>query len=200
MGNSVSKAASKVTGSAKPSRIPAFGQRPIGELVQESRGQKVDPIPKASETKSDAIKRDSADPTFAANLASLGQVKVPGKGQAAFRTDNPMLNILASRQQAEETAEQFGYGSPDNIRNQISARTLSLLLDERKDVKTRQEYDDLCKEYGMDSAVVDSLAKYVNTPSISGIDLPVKDPNETPKKLAIWVEPPFAQQPQLADK
>ncbi|GAA5894666.1 hypothetical protein JCM6882_006651 [Rhodosporidiobolus microsporus] len=199
MGNSASKAASKAK-QAAPTRIPAFGQRPISEQIQEARGQPVEPLPKASESKSDAIRRDAEDPTFAANLASLGQVSVPGKGQAAFRTDNPMLNILASRQQAEEAAEQFGAGSKTNIRNQISARTLSLLLDERKDVKTKEEYVELCREYGMEANVVEGLARYINSPSISGIDLPIKDPNETPKKLAIWVDPPFAKLAQLADK
>ncbi|GAA6023829.1 hypothetical protein JCM10207_005387 [Rhodosporidiobolus poonsookiae] len=196
MGNTASKAASK----AKPSRIPAFGQRPIGEQIQEARGRPAEPTPKFSETKSDAIKRDAQDPTFAANLASLGQVRVPGKGQAAFRTDNAMLNILAERQRAEEAAEQFGYGSRTNIRNQLSARTLANLLDERKEAKTPQELDELAREYGMDPEVVAQVARFVNTPSLSKIELPTTDPNETPKKLAVWVDPPAAAQPQLADK
>ncbi|GAA6029375.1 hypothetical protein JCM8097_003643 [Rhodosporidiobolus ruineniae] len=199
MGNSASKtaqAASKI----KPSRIPAFGQRPIGEQIQETAGGRVDPMPKFSETKSDAIKRDAQDPTFAANLASLGQVKVPGKGQAAFKTDNAMLNILAERQRAEEAAEQYGYGSRTNIRNQLSARTLALLLDERKDATSKQQLDELAREYGMEPEVVEQLARHVNTPSVSSIPLPTTDPNETPKRLAVWVDPKLSDQPQLADK
>ncbi|GAA5848120.1 hypothetical protein JCM8547_004417 [Rhodosporidiobolus lusitaniae] len=200
MGNAASKAASK----AKPSRIPAFSQQPIGEQVQQAQGRgRVEPIPKASETKSDAIKRDAQDPTFAANLASLGQVKVPGKGQGTFKTDNPMLNILAERQRAEQAAEEsYSSRSPNAIRNQLSARTLANLLDERKGCKSQKELDELAREYGMDPKVVDGLAKVINAPSVSGIELPTKDPNEVPKKLAVWVDPVFdsPQPQQLADK
>jgi hypothetical protein len=94
-----------------------------------------------------------------------------------------MLNILAERKRAEEAAEEFGYGSRNNIRNQISAQTLSNLLDDRKDAKTQKELDDLAKDYGMDPAVIAELAKHVNSPSVSKIELPTTDPNETPKKL-----------------
>ncbi|BGP13728.1 hypothetical protein JCM10213_009057 [Rhodosporidiobolus nylandii] len=196
MGNSASKAASK----AKPSRIPAFGQKTIGEQVAESHGRKAPQMPRASESKSEAIRMDAQDPTFAANLAQLGQVKVPGKGTASYRTDNPMLNILAERQRAEAAAEEFGYGSRTNIRNQISARTLSLLLDERKDAKTPQELDDLAREYGMQPETVAQIARFITSPSISPIELPTTDPNETPKKMAIWVDPKVSSQPQLQDQ
>jgi hypothetical protein len=59
MGNSASKAATKI----KPSRVPAFAQRPIGEQIQEAAGKKVTPIPKASESKSDGQFRVSV-PTW----------------------------------------------------------------------------------------------------------------------------------------
>jgi hypothetical protein len=51
MGNSASKVASKV----KPSRMPAFAQRPIGEQIQEAAGKRVTAMPKASESKSDGV-------------------------------------------------------------------------------------------------------------------------------------------------
>ncbi|GAA5979194.1 hypothetical protein JCM11641_008457 [Rhodosporidiobolus odoratus] len=179
--------------------MPAFSQRPIGEQIQQARGQAPEPIPKASEGKSEAIRRDAEDPSFAANLASLGQANVPGKGQAAFRTDNPMLNILAQRQQAEEAAEAHGYGSRTNIRNQLSARTLANLLDERKEAKTQQELEEIAREYGMEPNVVAQIARFVTTPSVSNIELPTTDPNETPKRLAVWVDPKVSAS-QLADK
>ncbi|GAA6050061.1 hypothetical protein JCM3770_001350 [Rhodotorula araucariae] len=192
MGAAASKAKA-----AKPSRIPAFGQRPIAEQVQQARGRpaNAEPVPKASETKSDAILRDAEDPTFARNLASLGQVSVAAKGQpAVFRTDNPMLGILAERQRVEDAAE---VAPSSRIRNQLSAAALANLFDERKQCTSQAQLDDLAREYGMDPALINQLAKHINSPSDSEIPLPSSDPNEPPKRLAKWVEPTLSSQPSL---
>ncbi|BGP37814.1 hypothetical protein JCM10450v2_001746 [Rhodotorula kratochvilovae] len=188
-------AASKAKG-AKPSRIPAFGQRPIGEQVQQARGQPIEPMPKASETKSAAILRDAQDPEFARNLAALGQVPVAGKGQpTVFRTDNPMLGILAERQRSEDAAEA---APSSGIRGQLSAGGLANLFDERKECTSQAQLDELARDYGMDPAVIEQLAKHVNTPSVSEIPLPSSDPNEPPKRLAKWVEPKLSSsQPRI---
>ncbi|GAA6004960.1 uncharacterized protein JCM10292_002576 [Rhodotorula paludigena] len=176
--------------------MPAFGQQPIGQQVQQARGAPPQPMPKASETKSQAILQDSQDPNFARNLAQLGQVAVPGKGQPAFRTDNAMIDILAERQRAEEALEQ---APPSQIRNQLSARGLANLFDDRKLCKSQSELDELAREYGMDPATVEALAKHINTPAVSEIPLPSSDPNEPPKRLAKWVDPlPPSSKPQIA--
>ncbi|GAA5925789.1 hypothetical protein JCM1841_006317 [Sporobolomyces salmonicolor] len=186
MGNSFSKAASK----AKPSRIPAFGQKPIGHQVAERGGRPAEPMPQASETKSEAIMRDAQDPTFARNLAALGQVRVPGKGMPTLRTDNPMLGILEERRRIDDTAAA-GITTP----NLLSARGLSNLFDDRKECRTREELDELATEYGMDPRLVEDLARHINSPSI-GIVLPSSDPNEQERQVAKWVDPPLSS-PEL---
>ncbi|GAA5894554.1 hypothetical protein JCM5296_005128 [Sporobolomyces johnsonii] len=182
MGNSFSKAASKT----KPSRIPASGQKPIAQQVAERGGRPAEPMPKASETKSDAIMRDAQDPTFARNLAALGQVRVPGKGMPTLRTDNPMLGILQERQRVDDAAAA-GISTP----NLLSARGLSNLFDDRKECRTQGELDDLAKEYGMDPKLVEELARHINSPSI-GTVLKSSDPNEQDRHVAKWVDPPLS--------
>jgi len=48
MGAAASKAKS-----ARPTKVPAFAQKPIGQQVAQAQGRPVEPLPKASETKSD---------------------------------------------------------------------------------------------------------------------------------------------------
>ncbi|GAA5904646.1 hypothetical protein JCM8208_004839 [Rhodotorula glutinis] len=192
MGAAASKAKS-----ARPTKVPAFAQKPIGHQVAQAQGRPVEPLPKATDTKSDAVVRDSQDPDLARNLASLGQALVAGKGQPsrAFRTDNPMLGILAERQRADEALE----ASPSSrIENHISAASLFNLLDERKQCTSQGELDELAREYGMDPKVIDQLARHINSPSESEIPLPSSDPNEPPKRLAKWVDPQLPGQPRLS--
>lgn len=91
-----------------------------------------------------------------------------------------MIDILAERQRAEEALEQ---APPSQIRNQLSARGLANLFDDRKLCKSQSELDELAREYGMDPATVEALAKHINTPAVSEIPLPSSDPNEPPKRL-----------------
>ncbi|KAJ8295352.1 hypothetical protein OF846_001593 [Rhodotorula toruloides] len=164
---------------ARPSRMPAFGQKPIGQQVAEARGRPSQPLPQASETKSEAIMQDAQDPSFARNLAALGQVKVPGKGEpTTHRTDNPMLGILAERQRVEEAAEQ-----KVPVRNQLSAGGLLSLFDARKNCTTQEELDKVSREYGMEPAMVEELAKHINSPSMSGITIPGKTPDDAERHL-----------------
>lgn len=197
MGAGASKQAAKATSN----RTAAAAQKP---LPQRASGARPPPPsqaaqqPKASETKSDAIRRESEDPDFARKLAALGQVKVPTPGSAYMpRQDNAMLGILAERQRVEEIAEQT---PPSKVRNLLSAGTLAHLFDERKACKTQAELDELSREFGMDPEIVERLAKHLNSPSISKIALPTKDANDTPKQLAQWVDPPIRapEQPRLS--
>ncbi|GAA5978197.1 hypothetical protein JCM10908_004268 [Rhodotorula pacifica] len=192
--------ASKQVAKATSQRAAAAAQKPLPQRAPEARPPPSSrtAAPRASETKSDAIRRESEDPDFARKLAALGQVKVPTPGSAYVpRQDNAMLGILAERQRVEEIAEQT---PPSKVRNLLSAGTLAHLFDERKACKTQAELDELSREFGMDPEIVERLAKHINSPSISKIALPTKDANDTPKQLAQWVDPPLAapEQPRLS--
>lgn len=95
-----------------------------------------------------------------------------------------MLGILAERRRADEALEA---APSSRIHNHLSAAGLANLFDERKQCTSQAELDALSREYGMDPAVVNQLARHINTPSDSEIALPSSDPNEPPKRL---VRPP----------
>ncbi|GAA5856442.1 hypothetical protein JCM5353_000235, partial [Sporobolomyces roseus] len=103
--------------------------------------------------------------------------------------DNAMLGILQERQRVDD-AVAAGISTP----NQLSA--ISNLLDDRKGAKTREEVDEVAREYGMDPKLIEELARHVNSPSISMV-LPSQDPDEDDRRLAKWVDPPVESQPRL---
>lgn len=51
-------------------------------------------------------------------------------------------------------------------RNRILSSTLSSLLDARKNTSSRTEVERIANQYGVDVAKLESLARFVNTPSI----------------------------------
>ena len=77
-----------------------------------------------------------------------------------------MLGILAERRRADEALEA---APSSRIHNHLSAAGLANLFDERKQCTSQAELDDLSREYGMDPAVVNKLARHINTPSDSEI-------------------------------
>ncbi|KAM0792316.1 hypothetical protein ACM66B_005001 [Microbotryomycetes sp. NB124-2] len=146
-----------------------------------------------SETKNTDIERDGNDPNFMANLNKLGQVQVP-RSQFAPKRDNEMVNILQRRRKTEDELAEATTSSPKHM----SAGHLANLLDERKSKKSSQEIKDLCKEYGVDYDVVESLAQHINTPSISRIPLPtsVDKDDDKDRHLGVWVDPQFDSSPK----
>jgi len=88
-----------------------------------------------------------------------------------------MLGILQERQRVDD-AVAAGISTP----NQLSARSLSNLLDDRKGAKTKEEVDEVAREYGMDPKLIEELARHVNSPSISRV-LPSQDPDEDDRRL-----------------
>ncbi|BGP53851.1 hypothetical protein JCM8202_006046 [Rhodotorula sphaerocarpa] len=186
--------ASKQAANTTSKRATAAAQQPLPHRAPPAAASRPaparEPAPRASETKSDAIRKESEDPDLARNLAALGQVKVPAAGSAYMpRQDNAMLDILAQRKRIDEIAEQTPF---HKVRNQLSAGTLAHLLDERKACKSQAELDEVAKEFGMDSEIVERIARHLNSPSISKIPLPTKDANDTPKQLARWIDPPVS--------
>ncbi|GAA5910939.1 uncharacterized protein JCM6883_000650 [Sporobolomyces salmoneus] len=199
MGNSASKATSAAKQAAtKSTRAAGLNQQPLASSSRSAPSTSAPPppsqrpTPRASETKDESIIAESRDPDLAKNLRMLGQVKVPGKGMAStLHTDNAMLGILQERQRVDD-AVAAGISTP----NQLSARSLSNLLDDRKSAKSKEEADQIAVEYGMDPELVRTLARHVNSPSISMV-LPSSDPDEDDRRLAKWVDPPAEEQPRL---
>lgn len=88
-----------------------------------------------------------------------------------------MLGILQERQRVDDAA-----AAGISTLNQLSARGLSNLFDDRKSAKTTREADEVAVEYGMDPELIRQLAKHVNSPSISMV-LPSSDPDEDDRRL-----------------
>jgi hypothetical protein len=73
-----------------------------------------------------------------------------------------MLEIMRKRSQSEEAAL-----SP--VRNRLPGEALFALLDARKEVKTQQELDQLCRTFNIDLSELEQLRKHVNTPTVEQI-------------------------------
>ncbi|KAK4699954.1 hypothetical protein P7C70_g6301, partial [Phenoliferia sp. Uapishka_3] len=168
--------ASKLKGKPLASTFNAAKQNPIA--MPSARPSKQ---PLASESNPSSVEEDGGfDPSFLKNLDKLGQVAVP-KTPGLFRSDNRMLDILSQRRANEISAE-----TPSLDR--ISAQSLSNLFDECKAVGTREEMEELAKEYGIDLKVVESLGKRFTAPSVAGVRTRKEEVEET--QLARWVDPP----------
>lgn len=107
-------------------------------------------------------------------LQKIGQVQVP-RGKVRYQKSNTMLNILEARgknTEAEEganTAAQLSSGGVNNagaIKNRLNAQSIVSLLDERKECKTRRDIEQLAVSYDVDVAILDQLARFVNSPSV----------------------------------
>ena len=121
-----------------------------------------------------AVRQDGRDPQLLANLQKIGQVQVP-RGKVHFQKSNTMLNILAARssntarEEEANTSAQLSSGGVNNagaIKNRLNVQTVMALLDERKECKTRKEVEQLAIAYGVDMAILDQLARFVNSPSV----------------------------------
>lgn len=121
------------------------------------------------------MRNDGQDHQLLANLQKLGAVQVP-RGKITYQKSNPMLGILAAREKnstiedeantAAQRASQ-GVNNVGLIKNRLNAQTIVALLDERKECKTRREVEQLAIAYDLDIAVLDQLARYVNSASIA---------------------------------
>ncbi|CAK5279614.1 unnamed protein product, partial [Mycena citricolor] len=147
------------------------------------------PVPRtegvASETKTKVIEEDAQDPHFLSKLSQLGQVKVDHNMQTT-RPATVASQMYKTRVQSETDAE-----SPTPIRNRMPAPRLSLLLDQRKSVKTRRDMEFLAARYGLDLDMLDAVAKFVNTPSVQQSDMARSVGAADHKQIlrAVWVEP-----------
>lgn len=72
---------------------------------------------------------------------------------------NSTTRLFESRAKAEAAASEPS-------RNRLYAFVLSDLLDRRKAVRSRQDLEKLAKEFNIDVEKLESLARFVNSPSI----------------------------------
>jgi hypothetical protein len=188
MGNSASKSAKSAIKQVTTTsgRVAGMNQQPLNS--HSSSSSRSTPPPRVSETKDESIMSESRDDDLAKNLQLLGQVSVPGKGIPTSSTsslhENAMLGILQERRRIDESS-----AAGISTLNELSARGLSNLFDDRKSAKSLQEADQLCRDYGMDPRLIQELSKFVNSPSISRV-LPSNDPDEDDRRLAKWVDAP----------
>ncbi|KAF7978092.1 hypothetical protein HWV62_1488 [Athelia sp. TMB] len=181
MGAASSKAARKLP---KRAETPSWaGKRATPAAADVQR-----PVPpQASEFKNEDIQRDAADPQLLSKLSQLGPVRVDHHMQS-YRLDSQAGRMYQSVVQSEAEAD------PSNTtRNRILSATLTELLNERK-MATRKDVETLASNYGIDVAKLDSLARFVNTPSMGeGTRSVIKHGNgeETITHTAVWEEPSY---------
>jgi hypothetical protein len=74
-------------------------------------------------------------------------------------------------------------------RNRLQVPVLASLLDERKALTSRFELDRLAERYNMDGELLERLARYVNTPSVSkeAVRMTMTENNEQVKKMLVGI-------------
>jgi len=183
MGATSSKAARKLP---KRAETPSWAGRTTNPVLTES--QRPDG-PRPSETKNEAIDKDSRDPQFLSNLSRLGPVRVDHHMQS-FRLDGQVNRMHQIRAQSEIEA------TPSHAaRNRILSATLSDLLDKRKKATSLKELERIANKYDMDIAKLESLAQFVNSPTIGeGTTTRTKDANgeQIVTSTAVWAEAPYS--------
>ncbi|KAG6896733.1 hypothetical protein C0992_006450 [Termitomyces sp. T32_za158] len=147
----------------------------------------------ASERKTKEIEKDAHDPHFLANLSRLGPVRVdhmqtiplstPSTTTVARETSQLFKSRLESEHEASSTTP---------VHNRLHAVSLSYLFDERKSARSTQDIERLAKQYGIDASKLESLARYVSSPSVqSGSEKRTveKDGEESLMIQAVWIDP-----------
>ncbi|KAF7363281.1 hypothetical protein MSAN_00983300 [Mycena sanguinolenta] len=140
----------------------------------------------ASETKNNVIEEDSKDPQFLSKLSQLGPVRVDHHMQTV-RTAELTKKMFDSRVQSENEAA----GSVPT-QNRLQASKLTMLLDERKSIRTRRDMEFLAQRFGIDLEKLDAVSKFVSTPSVqanSAVRVTSKDGQEKQIIKAVWIEP-----------
>ncbi|RDX48310.1 hypothetical protein OH76DRAFT_1309723, partial [Lentinus brumalis] len=157
MGSSASKPAARKLARAPPAwagaRTPGFGDQPHSHAR---------PAPQASESKDDAISRDSQDPHFLANLSRLGPVTVDHHMQTIRPAAASAQRLHQTRLRSEDEAR-----SSRPTQNRLVASSLLELLEERKHVSTQKEIAELAKQYSIDLEKLERLARHVNSVSVN---------------------------------
>ncbi|KAF4615263.1 hypothetical protein D9613_002799 [Agrocybe pediades] len=197
MGSSASKAARSYPaarqgvshGSRQPQSAPSSAQnRPV---AAETRSEGAVILHSVSHVESltrlyEAIEKDGADPQFLSNLSSLGPVRVDHHMQTIRPEAQNTARLFESRAKSEASSSS---GLP---KEKVYAFVLSDLLDKRKAVKSSAELGKLCEEYGFEASRLESLARFVSSPSIDKSTIrPAAGKSEEEGFLvtAVWMQP-----------
>ncbi|GBE80729.1 predicted protein [Sparassis crispa] len=182
MGGASSKATRQFPKPKKPLWAGARTPSP-GEAPQSAKPT----LPRASETRNEDIEQDAKDPQFLANLSRLGPVKVDHHMQTFRLGADNTQHVLQTRLQSEAEAR-----SSHPTHNRLLAASLQELLEERKSVTTQAELEKLAKRYNVDVAKLESVAQFVNSPSVlpgSVVRTVSDDGEERITMLATWADP-----------
>jgi hypothetical protein len=86
---------------------------------------------------------------------------------AAFLTPFPPAQEANSTTRLFESRAKAEAAASEPSRNRLYAFVLSDLLDRRKAVRSRQDLEKLAKEFNIDVEKLESLGRFVNSPSIN---------------------------------
>ncbi|KAE8234793.1 hypothetical protein CF326_g178 [Tilletia indica] len=220
-----SPAAPSMTGGSGPASASAAREVPRqSNAAAFQAGQSQGPKPygydkhSASETKTREIMDDAGDPTLLQNLQRLGPVDVEHPHSPLNDRNShhgSMIQILAARARDVEQAEgeehdinnahdsPSGSTAPPPLR--LSPSTIATLLDERKDCTSRKDLETLAIEYDVPVDVIEGLARYFNTPSVSEsmgnaerrARMQMDEDNEGPPLVyAVWTDPALKDAPK----
>lgn len=131
------------------------------------------------------------------NLASLGQATIQNArnhNPTRFTPDSGPANTLRRRAELEESESDLSIlSTTSTIRNRLTTGSLTTLLDARKEVKSPAEYKRLCDDFNCDADVIDKLARYVTSPSLTLQRSEKQEKEDT--YMARWTDPaPFREQ------
>ncbi|KAG8943723.1 hypothetical protein FRC04_002555 [Tulasnella sp. 424] len=157
MGNAASKSTRKL-----PTKPPAWsGARSPVAPHPETTNRVLQPhgtTPRASETKTEEIYADGKDPHLLVNLSRIGPVDVKHAAQN-LQTSNSIRKSVEARRESEAEAL-----APSRTRNRLLTTELVDLLEERK-TTSRVKMGALAAKYGLDTEVLETIARHVNSPS-----------------------------------
>jgi len=179
MGNSASKAARKYPARASVPKLAPQQAPSRPEAAVQSNTL-------ADSHRSEAIERDAGDPDFLSNLSRLGQVQVDHHMQSIRPESNNTTRLFESRARSAAATEP--------AKNQLYASVLTDLLDRRKGARSRDDLEKVAREFNIDVAKLETLARFVNSPSINSASIrPVAGKSEEDGFMAtaVWMEPKF---------
>jgi len=85
---------------------------------------------------------------------------------------------------------EFEASFPQLPKNHLYSSTLTELLNQRKSAHTQRDIEKLSKEFGLDLDKVESLVRFVTSPSVIGTAIhSVGKDGEESMSTAVWVEP-----------
>lgn len=172
MGGAVSKTVRRSY--PKPGRVPATEPTNKNRLPESHRTKEIE-------------RDDTGDPHFLANLSRLGPVCV----SLSMETSRPdPMGSTTNRLLEPRAKPEFEALSPHLSKNHPYSSTLTELLNQRKSARTKEDLEELSKDFDIELDKLESLARFITSPSVisTAIDSVGID-GEGSITTAVWVEP-----------